>query len=204
MPIKSVKSEHIALPGADVRLAQGWLGDADARALFNQLETQIHWEIHEIRLFGRTVASPRLSSWIGDPEAAYRYSGTRFPPRPWPAALEPIRGRLCVELGIRFNSVLANRYRDGNDAMGWHRDDEPELGSRPVIASLSLGGARRFVLKGVRDPGIKRELVLGNGSLLVMAGETQRYYRHALPRTRRHVASRINLTFRVVETPSSG
>lgn len=186
----------IDLPGAEAALHAGWLPDDAASALQSALLAGVPWETHRIRLFGREVASPRLSCWIGDPGASYRYSGTLFQPRPWPAALLPIRERLAQELGVDFNSVLANLYRDGRDAMGWHGDDERELGRRPVIASLSLGARRRFVFRRRDDPSARQVLELPHGSLLVMAGDTQRLYRHALPRTARPVAARINLTFR--------
>lgn len=188
----------IDLPGADLALAPAWLSPTHADALFAALHAAIPWEIHRIRLFGRQVDSPRLSCWIGDADAAYTYSGVRFEPRPWPPALLPIRARLARELDVDFNSVLANLYRDGRDSMGWHSDAEAELGPRPVIASLSLGAVRRFVLKSRADPALKHALELPHGSLLLMRGDTQRHYRHALPRTARPVGPRINLTFRRV------
>lgn len=184
------------LPEAQIAFDPHWLDAGEADRLFAELRESILWENHRIRLFGREHTSPRLSCWIGDPDASYRYSGTRFEPRPWPAALVPVRERLRRELGVAFNSVLANRYRDGRDAMGWHSDSEPELGPAPVIASLSLGAMRRFVLKHRSRPEWKRAMELPHGSLLVMAGDTQRRYRHALPRTARPVGERINLTFR--------
>ena len=186
------------LPHADLAHDRHWLTPAEADALFAQLRTQVAWEVHRLRLFGREVDSPRLSCWIGDPDAGYRYSGTYFEPRPWPPVLQPIRARLARELGVAFNSVLANLYRSGADSMGWHSDDERELGATPVIASLSLGAERRFLLRHRREPERKLAIALGPGSLLVMSGDTQRHYRHSLPRTRRVVGERINLTFRVV------
>lgn len=186
----------LPLAGADLRFDPGWLEAAAADRLFAQLRAGIPWEVHRIRLFGREHASPRLSCWIGDPGTSYLYSGTRFEPRPWPAALDPLRERLQAELGVGFNSVLANRYRDGRDCMGWHSDDEAELGAEPVIASVSLGAPRRFVLKHREAPERRLALDLPHGSLLVMQGGTQRLYRHALPRTARPVGERINLTFR--------
>ncbi|MCJ0826674.1 alpha-ketoglutarate-dependent dioxygenase AlkB [Luteimonas sp. 50] len=189
----------LALPGAELALEADWLPPADAAALFATLQTAIPWEVHRIRLFGRELASPRLSCWIGDPGAAYAYSGAVFQPRPWPAALLPLRARLREELGIDFNSVLANLYRDGRDSMGWHSDDEPELGARPVIASLSLGATRRFLLKPRRGAGGRLALELAAGSLLLMRGDTQQRYRHALPRTAKPVGPRINLTFRSIQ-----
>jgi alkylated DNA repair dioxygenase AlkB len=186
----------IPLPGAELRFDPHWLGPAEADALYAALLEQVPWEVHRIRMFGREVNSPRLSSWIGDPQAHYRYSGTDFTPHRWPDALRPLRARLQDTLGEAFNSVLANRYRDGRDAMGWHSDAEPELGAEPVIASISLGATRRFALKHRDDAQLRLALELPHGSLLVMSGATQRHYRHALPRTTRAVGERINLTFR--------
>ncbi|AKK68959.1 alpha-ketoglutarate-dependent dioxygenase AlkB family protein [Xanthomonas translucens] len=187
---------RLDLPGADLRWLPGWLAPAEAAVLFAHLLTAVNWEVHRIRLFGKLVDSPRLSCWIGDAQASYRYSGTRFAPHPWPPALQPLRERLAAETGVAFNSVLANRYRDGRDAMGWHSDDETELGPHLLIASLSLGATRRFVLRHRQQPALRQALELSAGGLLLMGGETQRLYRHALPRTAKPVGERINLTFR--------
>lgn len=187
---------ELQLPGAGLEFDPSWLSRQEADQLLAALLDAVPWETHRIRLFGREVDSPRLSCWIGDPEARYRYSGTLFAPRPWPACLLAVRARLSRQLDVAFNSVLANRYRSGRDAMGWHSDNEPELGAQPVIASLSLGASRRFRLKGRGPDAPGLELDLPHGSLLVMRGDTQRHYRHALPRTARPVEERVNLTFR--------
>ena len=181
---------------AGVTFVPGWLPAGEADALYDALMQQVAWETHRIRMFGRMVDSPRLSCWIGDPGASYVYSRVRFEPRPWPAALAALRSRVDAAAGVAMNSVLANLYRDGRDAMGWHSDDEPELGPRPVIASISLGGTRRFAFRHRHDPARKCTLELPHGSLLLMAGDTQAQWRHALPRTARPVPPRINLTFR--------
>jgi len=191
--------------GADVALLPRWLAPEAAAATFAALHAAIPWETHRLRLFGREVDAPRLSCWIGDPHAGYIYSGTRFEPHPWLPMLAGLRERLQQACGAPFNSVLANLYRDGGDSMGWHSDDEPELGCQPVIASLSLGAERRFRLRR-RLPRTARlvpadtvGLVLPSGSVLRMAGATQRLYRHDLPKTRVAVGPRINLTFRWIE-----
>jgi alkylated DNA repair dioxygenase AlkB len=197
--------ESIEVPGAALTLDPAWLPGAEADALFDGLRASVPWEVHKVRLFGREVPAPRLSCWIGDPGTAYRYSGQRHQPRPWPPGLRPVRTRLEAELGAPFNSVLANLYRDGRDAMGWHRDDERDLGPAPVIASLSLGASRRFLVKPHGDPQAKALAIeLPHGSLLVMGGEFQQGYRHALPRTARPVGPRINLTFRNVRIGPAG
>ncbi|MFW3174806.1 alpha-ketoglutarate-dependent dioxygenase AlkB [Xanthomonas phaseoli] len=195
---------EVALPGAQIRWQREWLDAAQADALLQTLLAQVRWEVHRIRMFGRVVDSPRLSSWIGDADASYRYSGTRFAPQPWLDALQPVRARLQAETGHPFNSVLVNRYRSGSDAMGWHSDDEPELGAQPLIASVSLGATRRFAFKHRDDAALKQTLELGHGDLLVMSGDTQRYYKHALPRTARPVGERINLTFRQIASAGVG
>ena len=140
--------------------------------------------------------SPRLSCWIGDPDAVYTYSHTRFEPQPWTPALRELRDSLSQACGEVYNSVLCNLYRDGHDAMGWHSDSEPELGDAPVIASLSFGATRRFRLRHKRDSARVPKSTLQSGSLLLMAGATQNHYRHDLPRTARECGARINLTFR--------
>lgn len=182
--------------GPDVVLLRDWLDPDAASVLFDALHATLPWRVHQVRMFGRAVDAPRLSCWIGDPGAAYRYSGVRHEPHPWPDALRPLRERLSGETGAAFNSVLANLYRDGRDCMGWHSDDEPELGEQPLIASLSLGATRRFLLAHRRDRSRRLAVELAHGSLLLMRGDTQARWRHALPRTARPVASRINLTFR--------
>lgn len=184
------------LPDADVRHLPGWLSAAAADALLPALQAQLPWEIHRIRMFGNWVDSPRLSCWIGDPQARYRYSGAEFIPHPWSPLLQALRMRLQEQGVGEFNSVLLNRYRGGTDYMGWHSDDEPELGPAPLIASLSLGAARRFLLRRRDDPARKAEYLLGHGDLLLMAGQTQRHYQHALPKMARVQGERINLTFR--------
>lgn len=138
---------------------------------------------------------PRLSAWYADPGVCYRYSGIRLEDRPWHPRLAELRERLEAELGVSFNSVLCNAYRDGQDAMGWHADDEPELGTRPVIASLSLGHARTLRLRP-RTGGPSTGHFLESGSLLLMEGRSQADWQHAVPRTRRASGLRINLTFR--------
>lgn len=206
MTLDGASWRTIELEGADLRIDAGWLTSEAAAHLQQQLRDNVAWETHRIRMFGRMVDSPRLSCWIGDPDAAYTYSGTRFAPHPWPSALQALRARLAEETGVAFNSVLANRYRDGHDAMGWHSDDERELGERPMIASVSLGATRRFLLKprsasidGAADSATSRiALDLPHGSLLLMGGDTQKNYKHALLRTAKPVGERINLTFRKI------
>lgn len=173
-------------------------GPEEASRLFDSLRSGIHWRQEEIVIFGQRRLVPRLVAWHGDPGASYRYSGTDHDPEPWTPALERVRARVSELSGTSFNAVLLNLYRDGRDGMGWHADDEPELGRNPVIASVSLGTPRRFCLRHRRRKDLKLDLELPHGSLLVMAGPMQHHWVHALPKTRRPVGERINLTFRQV------
>lgn len=192
------------LPDAQVHWHRHWLPHAAADTLQRTLRDDVPWEVHKIRMFGRQVDSPRLSCWMGDPAARYRYSGTEFVPQPWHPALLPLRHQLSEFCGHAFNSVLLNRYRDGDDGMGWHSDNEPELGATPVIASVSLGAPRRFLLRRRDDHAKKAEVLLDHGDLLVMGGQTQRLYQHSLPKSARPLAERLNLTFRWITAPGKG
>lgn len=185
--------------GGYCELQQGWLSTESAARLMGDLIGEIPWSQRHIRIAGKAVAEPRLSAWHGDPDAVYWYSGVEHQPLPWTAALTELRQKLEIELQQPFNSVLANRYRDGRDAMGMHADDERELGPEPCIASVSLGMTRRFVLAPKKGrPGEKRELLLTHGSLLVMAGPVQRDWKHGVPREAHVFQERINLTYRQV------
>ena len=190
---------EIPLPDGDCVLIDPFLSQEEADCLYDELMRDVKWHQPEIVIYGRKVKSPRLSAWYGDAGAIYRYSGTVNQPMPWIDSLLTLRRRLELLIGSSFNSVLLNLYRDGNDAMGWHADDEAELGKEPTIASVSLGGRRRFLMKHRRKkmcPTIK--LDLDHGSLLVMAGATQRNWKHSISRTRKFVEPRINLTFRCI------
>jgi alkylated DNA repair dioxygenase AlkB len=189
----------------DVLYIPGFFGNAFDTAFDTSLAdlgAAIAWREESITMFGRRVTVPRLCAWYGDVGVAYRYSHSTHRADGWLSELEVVRDQLLERLGIRFNFVLANLYRTGQDAMGWHADDEPELGARPCIASLSFGAPRRFRLRA-RDGRARRvDLMLEHGSLLLMWGRSQRDWQHALPRMRAASGPRINLTYRCVETLS--
>ncbi len=184
--------------GAWVELTEAWLAPAEAAASMQTLLEQLAWEQRHIVLFGKPILQPRLIAWAG--ELPYRYSGQTLEPRPWPAAVSALRARVSAAAQTELNHVLINRYRHGQDSMGYHADAEPELGPDPVVASLSLGQARRFLLRRHGQKGMPPlALSLGSGSLLVMGGTLQRHYRHAVPRDRsQDLGERISLTFRRV------
>lgn len=170
----------------------------DADHLLRAFVSDVSWGLHQIRIFGRWVQEPRQTAWFGDPGAVYTYSGVTMKPAPWTPLLAAVRRRVEKVSGASFNSVLLNLYRDGNDHMGWHSDDEPELGANPVIASLSLGAERRFRLRHRTVPGERRELTLRPGSLLVMGGELQHHWLHSVPKSSTVRSPRVNLTFRKI------
>jgi alkylated DNA repair dioxygenase AlkB len=198
LPLLPTEPLRLDLPDADVRLWPQALASGEADQQFSALRSRIDWQQEDILIFGERRRVPRLMAWHGDPGTTYVYSGTAHEPVPWTADLQRIRARAEALTGQFYNSVLLNLYRDGRDGMGWHADDEPELGRNPVIASVSLGATRRFCLRHRRRKDLKLDLLLPHGSLLCMSGATQHHWVHALPKTRRPVGERINLTLRLV------
>lgn len=192
---------NFKLPGGDVQLIPELAAANEALRWREELENTLTWQQHSIALFGREVDCPRLSAWHGDKDALYGYSGIPLEPEPWTPLLQSIRERCERATDTKMNSVLVNWYRDGKDSMGWHSDDEPELGPKPVILSLSLGEPRYFHLRH-KNTGKRLKIMLPSGSLLVMGGNTQRYWQHAINKSKREMESRINLTFRNV-TPAA-
>ena len=192
------------VPGANVLHLPGFIGVSKATDLFEVLRDQVAWREEYLRLFGHRHRVPRQVAWYGDAGVGYRYSGQPHHADGWLPPLAALRDQLLGCLSVRFNFALANRYRDGNDAMGLHADDESELGVNPVIASLSFGGTRRFRLVERNPTGkpsrrIAHALDLRSGDLLLMWGDTQSRWLHGIPRTRKPVGERINLTFRSVQ-----
>jgi alkylated DNA repair dioxygenase AlkB len=197
LPI-ATEPQTLDLPDAELRWWPRAFAAAEADRLFAALRAGIDWQQEQILIFGERRQVPRLVAWHGDPGTTYTYSGTAHAPLPWTDELRQVRERLQSLTGHRYNSVLLNLYRDGRDGMGWHADDEPELGPEPAIASLSLGATRRFRLRHRRGAVANVSLALAHGDLLLMAGRTQRAYQHALAKTTRPVGERINLTYRWV------
>ena len=171
---------------------------SDSAQLMDALHADTHWTRHRLRLFGKHIDAPRLSAWYAEPGCNYRYSGLSLEPEPLGATLCAVRQRIETLVNHAFNSVLLNLYRDGRDSMGWHSDDEPELGSAPQIASLSLGATRRFSLRRRGQTHTAISLDLADGSLLLMEAPLQQYWQHCIPKTRRQTSPRINLTWRQI------
>ena len=185
-------------PGLDVTLVRSALDESTADAAFAALRDEIPWRQEHLRMFGSVIAVPRLEAWIADAGLEYTYSGILHAPQPWTQTVVAMRD-VCDRLaGASFNSVLCNLYRNGDDGVDWHADDEREFGRQPVIASLSLGATRRFDFRRVDDTGVRRGVDLHHGDVVIMRGTTQELWRHRIPKTRTPVGERINLTFRTV------
>ena len=194
------EAQHFLLPDADISLWPAWLPAGTASELQASLTTDLGWRQEQIRIYGKSVKIPRQQVWMGEPHCSYQYSGVRFAPSPWHPAIEQLCRQLSNTIGRPLNCVLLNLYANGQDHMGWHADNEPELGAAPVIASLSLGATRRFDLQH-RALGHQLQLQLENGSLLLMAGACQQHWQHRLPKQSRVAAARLNLTFRYIMPP---
>jgi alkylated DNA repair dioxygenase AlkB len=189
--------ERLDLPEADLVFWPRVDLGRDYDDLLQRLIDDSEWRQERITVYGKPYLQPRLSAWYGD--RSYRYSGLRLDPLSWTPLLLELKARVQSLTGNEYNSVLLNYYRDGNDGMGMHSDDEPELGPRPAIASLNLGETRDFILKHRRRKDLDTlRLPLPAGSLLLMQGDTQRNWRHGIRKLRRSCGARLNLTFRRV------
>lgn len=183
----------------DIELLQHLPFNITEFALFEMLRSEIAWRDELITMFGKTMLQPRRVAWYGDAQAAYTYSGIRHEPLPWIPVLDDLRHVIEQATGAAFNSVLCNLYRNGSDSMGYHSDDEPELGRYPVIASFSIGAERTMHFRHRADRSIPTiKVPLPSMSVLVMRGATQEEWKHALPKSKRCLQPRVNLTFRAI------
>jgi alkylated DNA repair dioxygenase AlkB len=182
--------------GGLVQVYEHWIASEDTKRIHAALRAEVPWAQRTIKMFGRDVLEPRETAWLGDPGAGYSYSGRDNVPVPWTPTLAMIRRRLERETGHVFNGVLANHYRDGSDSIGWHSDAERELGTNPVVASVSFGATRLFRMLHRRRSDLRLWLELTDGMLIVMAGATQHHWRHSVPKEKGSIGPRINLTFR--------
>ncbi|MFT5712510.1 MAG: alkylated DNA repair dioxygenase AlkB [Glaciecola sp.] len=189
--------QSLPLADAKVQYLANWLDNETADSLLYLFQRELDWSEGEIKIFGKKIKIPRLQAWYGDAGTNYAYSGVIMHPIPWHDELQTLKARCEHQCGSAFNSVLANLYRDGQDSMGMHSDDEPELGIEPIIASVSLGEVRNFDFKH-KVNGDKFRLPLEHGSLLIMSGKTQQYWRHGIAKTKKQIEPRINFTFRQI------
>ncbi|MDB4850712.1 alpha-ketoglutarate-dependent dioxygenase AlkB [Gammaproteobacteria bacterium] len=190
-----MKNEIVAHNDLKIRIEEDFFNSVDSNKLLKKFISKLPWESMMIKIFGRDTKIPRLQCWIGDEGCEYSYSGKQLSRQIWNQDLIMIRKKIYQELKIDFNSVLANYYRDGKDSMGWHSDNEKELGPNPTIASISFGSERDLVF---RNKITKETLTIPqtNGCLILIDGETQRNWQHSIKKTQKLIGPRINLTFR--------
>lgn len=189
----------VNLPNADITYFPSFFENNIAKGIYDELLHGIPWHQDNIKVFGKMHAQPRLTALFGNDSKPYSYSNITMQPHPWNLLLQKIKSHVESVVETQFTTVLLNYYRDGRDSNGWHADNEKELGQNPVIASLSFGCERIFQLKHNTIPALRKNILLENGSLLVMKGETQHYWKHQIPKTNRPIEGRINLTFRVIQ-----
>lgn len=191
--------QQIFMPDADVVYFKHAFSSDESNDILAVLLSDIEWQQESIKIYGREIPQPRLTAWYGDPEAIYTYSNIVNHPLPWLPVLRQIKDQCEALCQAQFNSVLLNYYRNGQESMGWHQDNEPELGKHPVIASVSFGATRRFQFRHKSRKDLATITIeLESGSLLLMQGTTQEYWKHQVPKTTQPIDARINLTFRFI------
>lgn len=194
----SLQAQWIQAPQSDLRLFPQLFSREESDTFFSQLRDGINWQAEKILMYGKPVTVPRLTAWYGEPEAGYCYSNVMHTPLAWTRELLAIKARVEQVSAKAYNSVLLNLYRDGQDSVAWHSDDEAELGRNPTIASVSFGAERTFQMKHRRIPGARLSIPLGHGSCLIMQAETQHHWLHQIPKSKKVRSARINLTFRQI------
>ncbi len=197
LPFETAGMEKLPMVDADITLYQQIALDQPYDELLHELIDNITWRQEEVTIYGKTHLQPRLSAWYGDKKLDYSYSGITLQPQPWSQTLVDLKTRIESLVGQGFNSVLLNYYRDHRDSMGMHSDDEAELGKQPMIASLSLGEERTLVFRHRYRKDLNTiKLPLPSGSLLLMKGTTQSYWKHGINKHTKPCGPRLNLTFR--------
>ena len=194
---------HPDYPDLELLYVPGFIPHAEQQMLYQRLMEEGKWQQDKITVFGKEYDQPRLTALYAEDGLSYSYSGIQMQSHPMSEDLKNLQNRLWQEHQHRFNAVLLNRYRSGTDSNGWHSDDEPELGTNPCIASISLGQDRIFQMRHKRLKEARFKFLLEAGSLLIMRGATQHHWQHQLPKTRRAIGERINLTFRYLIDPSN-
>ena len=190
---------HFELPDAEIIYYPDFFGKEKADVFFEKLKTEISWQQDDITVFGKTYPQPRLTALFGNEGKPYSYSNIVMQPHAWNSLLLFIKNEIEEVCNENFTTVLLNYYRDGKDSNGWHADDEKELGRNPVIASVSFGVERSFHLQHNSIKEQKLKINLEHGSLLIMKGPTQHFWKHQIPKTAKPIGSRINLTFRIIK-----
>lgn len=192
------KDGLVCIPNGEYIYLPNFFSRAESDHYFQKFKNNILWKQESMNMYGKQVLFPRLTSWYGDSDKPYSFSGITLEPNPWNTELLEIKKRIETITKTNFNSVLLNQYRNGNDSISWHTDAEKELGSNPIIGSVNFGATRKFQLRHIQTKQ-QIELQLAHGSLLIMRGELQHFWQHQVPKTTKIVTERINLTFRVIK-----
>jgi alkylated DNA repair dioxygenase AlkB len=187
------------LPDAEIIYYPQLFDKEQADNIYTELLKEIAWQQDNITVYGKTHPQPRLTALYGNDGKPYSYSNITMQPKPWNSLLQKIKYYIEASTECQFTTVLLNQYRDGKDSNGWHADNEKELGTNPIIASLSLGAERVFQLKHNTISEAKKNIILEHGSLLLMKGSTQHFWKHQIPKTTKPIGNRINLTFRSIK-----
>jgi alkylated DNA repair dioxygenase AlkB len=193
LPKKSITAYFDYIPS--------FLSKQEAGDFFSYLQQNVPWEQGKIKLFGKKILEPRLSAFYADSNVSYNYSNRKLSGLSWPLEIDSVKRKIETLSGQYFNTCLINRYRNGRDSMGWHSDNEKELGPSPIIASLNLGETRDFQIKSRVDSKEKLQIQLNNGDLLIMKAGFQENFLHQIPKRLNIDSERINLTFRKVLAP---
>ena len=190
--------KSVSFKQLEIEYIKDFFNKNESDFLYDLLKKDIEWKQDFIEIYGKSYPLPRLTACYGYKNKSYTYSGITMTPLPWTRELLKVRRKLEVFSKQEFNSVLLNYYRSGNDSVSWHSDDEEELGKLPIIGSLSFGGVRRFRFRNKQNKNLTQTYELENGSLFLMKGATQKFWEHEVPKTKKNVSGRINLTFRFI------
>ncbi len=186
------------LPDSSIVYYPEFFSLKESNNYFKSLLETVKWQQDDITVFGKTYKQPRLTAMYANNNESYSYSNITMTPHVFTKELMDIKTKVETIININFTTCLLNLYRNGQDSNGWHADNEKELGTNPIIASVSFGAERMFKLKHRQDKSLKKDLVLQHGSLLIMKDETQHKWLHQIPKTKKEVGKRINLTFRFI------
>jgi alkylated DNA repair dioxygenase AlkB len=192
------QNPFIKLQDADLLYHPVFFNKSESDKIFKTLLESIAWKQDKIMMYGKELPLPRLSAWYGENNKPYTYSGITLNPLPWNNELLQIKEKIEAEAKVKFTSVLLNRYRNGQDYVGWHTDSEKELGNNPIIGSVNFGATRKFQLRRIDNHKEKFEIELKHGTFLLMGGSTQHFWQHQIPKTATKIGERLNLTFRVI------
>lgn len=200
MSLFSEENQHFNLPNAELIYIPKFFSKIASDSYFVTLKNETNWQHDTIKVYGKTYPQPRLTALFGESNQPYSYSNIKMYPEPFTPTLKTIQNQIEAIAEHKFNTVLLNLYRNGNDSNGWHADNEKELGENPIIASVSFGEARPFHFKHRTLKEQRYKLTLEHGSLLIMKGEMQKYWLHQIAKTKKRIQPRINLTFRQLIT----